>query len=329
MSHPLLRRTAASTAALLLTVLALSGCRTSPGVAAYVGDETISTDELEAAVEAGLAQEPVAELFAGQEADYRRRVLQDLIATAVYEAAAAKYDVSITPGEVEDRLAQIFLTEDEEQFYAAQAQQGVTEENVAEQVRRFVLGEKITEAAGLDEPLSDEALQDLYDEVSGASAQVRLGFIVVPDQATADAVLAQLEADPEGYAALAAQYPNESLPEITEVALTELPPELAEPFADTEPGQGFTLVPEQASGVAVGYVVDLTVPSFEELRPTLEQQASETVRTNLSEELTDVQQSLNIKVNPRYGSLDESGELVVDDRDVVAVIDDEAEPELQ
>lgn len=322
--QPLIRRTAA----LALTVLALAGCRTSPGVAAYVGEQTITTDQLETTVAGGLAESSVAEIFAGQEAEYRRMVLQELIATEVYQAAAAKYDVSVTEGEVDDRLAQIFLTQDEEQFYAAQAEQGVTSDNVREQVRRFILGEKIAEAAGLDEALSEEALTRRYDEVSGEFEQIRLGFITVADQATADAVLAELVADPGAYPALAEQYAGQNtLPEITPVTLTEIGPQLGPLTAETEAGQGYTLPLEQTGEVAVGFVAEIVVPGFEELRPTLEQQAGEQVQADLSAELTAVRQSLDIEVNPRYGSLDEAGELVVDDRDVVSVVDEPADPQ--
>jgi len=322
----------AAVAAVVVALLAVSACRTSPGVAAYVGDEVITATALDEAVRTGLDNEVIAELFQDRIAEYRTVVLQDLIATEVYDEAAARYGAEVSTADVSDRLNEVLAQSgDPEAFFAQQAAEGRTEDDVREQVRRFILGEEIAEEAGLDEGLSDSALQEVYDMTREQFAQFDVGLVTVVDQATADDVLAQLTANPTTYAEVAAEYPNENtLPapqSVTAEQLTSIVPDPASLVA----GQGFAEALVPTGEITVVFITGISYPSFEDIRPTLEQQAAQAVQAALDVELQSVRDSLDITVNPRYGTFDDSGTLVPDDRGVVDVLDAEqpdAEPVL-
>ncbi|MBA3525037.1 MAG: SurA N-terminal domain-containing protein [Geodermatophilaceae bacterium] len=308
-------------AALLASVLALSACRTSPGVAAYVGDATITMTELDRAVERGLSNEAVAARYDGAEADYRRLVLQDLITADVYDSAALQYGIEASDSEIDSRLNDVLQAngQTEADFYAGQATDGQTEADIRQRIRQFILGEKLAEEAGLDDASSEAALRALYEQTGAQAATFDVGLITVPDQPTADTVLARLTADPGTYVALYEQYPNINTVEQQTVQAAQLTSLVPDP-STLAAGVGQT-VPLPSGEIGVLYIFDVIVPTFEELRPTLEQQTGEQVQAAVTQEIASIRGDLDISVNPRFGTLGEDGTLIDDDRGVVTVID--------
>lgn len=320
------RRTVVAVAAFAAAALALSACGSSPSVAVYLGDGVITTAELDAAVQEGLSVEPIAQLYDGDVAAYRQVVLQELIATEVFDTAAARYDVEVSGVEIGQRLDEVLAQfgDDADAFFAQQAVEGRTEAAVREQIRRFILGEEIAEAAELDTATSEAALRELYDASAGELAQYQVGLITVADQATADTALAQLTADPTAYADIAAGYPNaNTLPQPETATIDQLAGLVADPTT-LAAGEGFSEALLPTGEITVVFILDISTPSFEDIRPTLEQQAAQEVQVALDAELASVRESLDITVNPRYGTFDETGALVPDDRGVVTVVDDGA-----
>ncbi|MBA3252197.1 MAG: SurA N-terminal domain-containing protein [Geodermatophilaceae bacterium] len=324
MPAPRLIRPLAMSAALLAALLALSACRTSPGTAAYVGSETITTAELDSAVDAGLRDAAVAEVYDGRLGEYRQLLLQGLIDTEVYDAVAAKYGVVVSPAEVSARFADLVEGQGvtAEDFLADQAAQGRTETAVREQIRQFIITEEVAAEADLDEATGEDALQAQYEATRDQYAQFSVGLITVADQATADAVLAALTADPASYLEQATAYagPN-TLPDLQTATADQLSG-LVPDVSALQAGQGFTaalLGPDDPS-ITVVFIAGIDYPTFEDLRPTLEQQTSGEVQAAVETELQAVRESLNITVNPRYGSYDD-GVLGPAGSDVVSVLD--------
>lgn len=318
-----LTRPLAVTAALVAALLALSGCRTSPGAAAYVGSQTITTADLDRAVDRGLDDPAIADLYDGRTGEYRQLVLQELIDGAVYDTAAANYGIEVTDADVGARLAEIVDGQSipEADFFAQQAAQGRTESTVREQIRQFIISEEVAAEAGLDEATSDDALQEEYDATRDQFAQFSVGLITLADQATADTVLAALTADPDSYVAQATTYAGQNtLPELqtaTAEQLVGLVPDVGALVA----GQGFTDALLPTGEITVVFVGAIDYPTFDDLRPTLEQQAGEQVQAAVQAELQSVRDSLDITVNPRYGSYDDTGVLGPADSDVVSVLE--------
>jgi hypothetical protein len=299
----------------------LAGCRSSPTVAAYVGDEQVTVAELDSAVAERLADPDVAAYAAHDQVAFTRQVLSLQVGEEVYAAVARRYGIEVTDADVQARIDQLLAGHDPAAVYTQVAQQqGANPEDVFENVRQELVRERVAVAAGQAD-LSEAGLQARYQKSAAQLGQVELGIITVPDQATADAVLAQLTADPAGYPALAAQYPgSNTLPEIRSFGPGELTDVLAASIAATPAGQGFTqAVPE--AGVVVGYVRAVTVPPFADVRDQLaEQAASEAAQAGVAL-VTAVRDHLKPTVNPRYGVLDQ-GRVVAGDSGVVRLLED-------
>ena len=77
------RRLTASLAVGLVALAGVAGCRTDPSVAAYVGEEQVTVDELQTAVDTRLEDPALAEAATGQEDEFTRLVLTRLVTEEV------------------------------------------------------------------------------------------------------------------------------------------------------------------------------------------------------------------------------------------------------
>jgi peptidyl-prolyl cis-trans isomerase SurA len=318
-------RVLASGFVLAVAVTGLSGCKSSPSVAAYVGDTHISVAELQDAVEERLADPGVAAYADTQGDEFTRRVLGLLVQEEVYAVAAERYDVRVGNDDVRARIDELLGEDDPDAVFGQLAEQGIGQVDVVENVRQQLVRRGIAEAEGEADALSDEALRARYEEVRGELAQFSFGYITVPDDAAAAAAVAQLNADPAAYPVLAAQYPGAATaPELESRAAQELPAVLAEGIQAAAPNTAFATPVPEAGGVVVTFVEGVVQPSFEEVRPQLESEAAEAVEGAADERIQAVRDDLGVTVNPRYGVL-EDGRLVAGDGGVVDILGDEDE----
>ncbi len=305
----------------LAGVAVLAGCRTSPNVAAYVGDAEVSVAELQTAVDERLADPDIAAFAAGDEIGYVRQVLTLEVTEELYAAAARRFDVTVSDQDVEARIVTLLGGGDRAATFQQLAQQqGLSESDVEENVRQQIFRVELASAEGRAD-LSEAGLQQRYQQSLATLGQVQLGVITVADQVTADAVRAQLTADPAAYPALAAQYPGpNTLPAVRPFASGDVPDVLTDPVAATPPGQTFIqAIPEV--GIVVGLVAGVTTPTFEEARPQLAQQAGTEADQAGAALLQEFRDDLDVTVNPRYGVLEE-GQIVAGDGGVVQLLDE-------
>src|SRR4051794_2152734 len=150
---------------LVVAVAGLSACRTSPNVAAYVGDEQITVATLDSAVDERLADKDIAAYAKGKEAEFTRRVLSLLVQEKVYEAAAEHFGVEVADDAVRARIAELLGTDDPDTVYQQLAQQGISRADVFENVRQQLLRLKVAAAKGKAQGLDDAALQARYQQV--------------------------------------------------------------------------------------------------------------------------------------------------------------------
>jgi SurA N-terminal domain/PPIC-type PPIASE domain len=305
--------------AAVLAVAGLAGCRTSPQVAAYVGDETITVDQLQSAVDSRLEDDAVAAAVQAQPTAFTRQVLSLLVGEQVYADAAEHWGVTVTDDQVRERIDTLLQGQDPDQVYAQLAAQGIGREDVFENVRQQLYRQQIAHAEGLDDPLSDAALQQQYQQNQAQYQQWTLGYIAVPDQATADQVLAQLQADPASYPAVAAAYPNQiTQPQLQTLTADNLPSAIADGVKSAAPGTGFTL-PVQGAGVVVVFVAGATVQPFDAVRTQLEDAAASDVDAAAKKLVQDYRNGLHVTVNPRYGVLKDQA-VVPADNGVVDIL---------
>ncbi len=312
------RLTAAAVAGLALAGLA--GCRTAPSVAAYVGDARVTVAELESAVEDRLADPAIEEFAAGDPDGYTRQVLTRLVQDQVHTEAAERYGIEVTRPEVRDRLDQLLEGQDQEQVFAGLAAQGLSREDAFFLVRQQLVRLAIAEEEGLTGPLSEEALRERYEQSTADAAQIDFGYITVPDQRTAQQVVAALEANPDRYDELADRYAGTyTLAQVESRPLDQIPGPLAEQAAEAEPGTAFAVPVEETGGIVVGFRAPAA--SFEDVRPQLEQEASGEVEQAVAPVLEDVREDLDVVVNPAYGDLQDDGQVQPADGGVVDILE--------
>jgi peptidyl-prolyl cis-trans isomerase SurA len=289
-----------------LAVTGLAGCRTSPTVAAYVGDTQISVDRLDAAVAARThADDAVAAYARAHPAAFDKQVLTTLIDQRVYAEAARRYGVTVDGGEIRTRYAELVAAEDTDQATVEQraAASGVTRGDVLEQVRHLVVIEKIAAATGKGDPLTETALRERYQQELPSLTRKPVGFIQVADQATATSVLTRLKASPASYPAVAAQYPGQStLPALQVIDTSQLPAEVASGITSAAPNTGFA-VPVQGAGVIVVFVGRPVTPTYAQQRPKLVAEAETSVDKAGAALVSKVRSGMHLTVNPRYGVL--------------------------
>ncbi|NDI48934.1 SurA N-terminal domain-containing protein [Goekera deserti] len=302
--------------------LLLSGCRSDASVAAYVGDSQVTRAELDRAVADRLADPDIATFAGDDDAGYQRFVLGLLVQEDVYAAVADRYDVQVSDDDARARIDQLLAGQDEAATYQQLAQQnGVNAEDVLENVRQQMVREQVAVASGQVD-LSESALRERFDASREGLAKISLGFITVPDDATAQAVLGQLTADPASYPALAAQYAGQyTLPALEDRAPDEIPQALLDQVAGTDPGNGFTLAVPETGGVVVAFVGGIVYPTFEGSRAELEAQAAAEAADSGMALVADVREDLDVTVNPRYGVADGEN-IVAGDGGVVDVLTD-------
>jgi len=311
------RLTAAAVAGLAL--VGLAGCRTAPNVAAYVGDAQVSVAALDSAVDDRL-EDPAVEQFASQDPEtYERQVLGYLVDDQVHTRAAELYDVEVTSREVRDRLDQIFAGQDQEQAYAGLAAQGLSRQDAFLLIRQQLIRLKIAEKEGLADPLSDEALRKRYEERAADATSIEFGYITVPNQRTANQVVAALEADPDRYDELAERFAGQYTVDLQSLSPEQIPGPLAEQAAGAEPGTAFSVPVEETGGIVVGFVGPPA--SFEELRPQLQQEAEGEVDQEAKPLVEKVRKDLDVVVNPRYGELQEDGQVGTAESGVVDILE--------
>ena len=309
---------------LAVAVSGLSACRTSPSVAAYVGDAQVTVSEVDSAVAERLSDEAIAAYAQANEDDFTRRVLSLLVQEEVYAAAAERYDVQVSNDDVRARIAELLGGDDPDDVYGQLAQQGIGREDVFENVRQQLVRQRIAAAEGKAGGLDAAALQARYAEAREGLAQVSFGYITVPDETVAADVLGQLTAAPASYPALAAQYPGPyTLPVLETRAPDKVPPVLAEGVAAAAPNTGFITPVAEAGGVVVTFVQGTVYPTFDEVRPDLEKEAADAADEAGATILDDVRKDLGVTVNPRYGVL-EDGKLVAGGKGVVDILEDDA-----
>ena len=318
------RRVLVSGFLLTVAVGGLSGCRTSPSVAAYVGQEQISVTELDSAVDQRLSDKDIAAYAKDHEDEFTRRVLSLMVQERIYAAAAEKYDVQVANDAVRARITQLLGADDPDTVYGQLAQQGIGRDDVFENVRQQLLRQQIAAAAGKDDALDVTALQARYAEVRESLKKISFGYITVPDDATAATVIAQLTADPSSYPAVAAAHPDQNtLGALESRTADQLPSVLAQGITAAAPNTAFSTAVPEAGGVVVTFVAGPVYPSFEEVRPDLEKEAGDTVDKAGAAIVDDVRKDLRITVNPRFGVL-EDGKLVPGSGGVVDILKQDA-----
>jgi hypothetical protein len=238
----------------------------------------------------------------------------------VHAAAVERYDVRVGDDDVRARIEELLANDDPDAVYTQLAEQGVGREDLFELVRQQLIRRELAESEGED-ALAEDALRARYDEVRESLGEYSFGYIATPDAPTAQGVLDRLTADPASYGALAAQFPGAiTMSALESLPAAELPEPLAAGITAAAPNTGFTVPGPDPGQVVVVFVADTVYPSFEEVRPQIEQEAQATLDEAGTEIVDGVRDDLGVRVNTRFGEL-RNGQIVPVEGGVVEILE--------
>lgn len=309
----------------IASVLGTSACgtQTRPGAAAIVGDSSISTDRLLGLVTRGLADPAAAQRLGNDKAAYQRQQLARLITHDVLQEAARDTKVSVSEGQVDQRLRQ--LAEQlggQEALEQQAAQNGIAVADLRSFVRDLALTDAIGDKLVEGETVDSQTLANLYQQQIGQYDQVHTAHILLKDKPAADDVLNQVRADPSKFAALAAQLSTDTSNKDNGGDLGFAGQgQFVKPFEDAvfaaKPGDIIEV--QTQFGFHVVQILERRTTSIEQATPQLRRQALKSQRDErLATLLQRTAKKLGVKVNPRFGRWQASTGEVVPVEDTVS-----------
>lgn len=295
-----------------VALLALSGCGSGPlqaGAAATIGDERITTSELDDLVQRSLA-DPTAQQNVGTDrAGFERIALRRLIDHEVLVRAVAKEKVTVTAGEALAARGRIADQVGGESGLRAEAlKAGIALKDLDQTIRdvamRDALADKLT--ASINVPTAD--LQRAYQQNIGDFDKVHSAHILVATNALAQQILKLVKAQPGRFAALAAQYSTDpgSKDKGGDLGFQgrgALDKTFEKAIFTNKPGS-FVVVHTQF-GFHVIHVIEHRVVTLAQAKLDLRRGLLSQQRSDAVEQvLVATAKGLHIKVNPRFGSWD-------------------------
>jgi parvulin-like peptidyl-prolyl isomerase len=193
--------------AAVVAIPVVSACSTSPGAAAIVGPDRISTAHLQAEVNAALENPQAAQQVGANRAAFARELLAKMISDDVVASIAAKRHVTVTSAEVAAQT-QAFVQQ-AGSLKALQTQAaagGIPPSRLPAFIRTLALEQQVEDSIIRTLPVTQAQLQQAYDANKDTYDQVHAAHILVKNKALANQLLARVKQDPSRFAALAAKY---------------------------------------------------------------------------------------------------------------------------
>jgi parvulin-like peptidyl-prolyl isomerase len=312
-------RAVAAPVALLVAALVLVGCgnnSSSPGAAALVGSQRISTDTLQKTVDRALRDPQAKTKLGSDRARFVRDELGRLINNDVIAAAAAAHGITVSNTEIDTQIGQFAQQAGgQAQLEQSAAQNGVPKEDLRNFIRFYVMQQKLADKLVSDVPVSQSQLQAAYQKNIDQFDQVHSAHILVKDKKTADKIFAQVKRSPGDFAKLAARYSQDTSNKNSGGDLGFAGHgQFVKPFSDAifaaKPG-AFLEVHSQF-GWHVVHVIARKKVTLQQATPQLKNEVLKTQRDALLKKtLADEAKKLGIHVNPRYGKWDSKNGQVV------------------
>src|SRR4051794_30233185 len=192
--------------ALLAAALLMAGCgnsSSSPGAAAVVGSQRISSDTLQQTVNRALRDPQAKTKLGADRARFVRDELGRLINNDVIAAAAAAHGVTVSNAEIDTQIGQFAQQAGgQAKLEQSAAQNGVPKEDLRNFIRYYVMQQKLADKLVADIPVTQAQLQAAYQQNIDQFDQVHSAHILVKDKKTADKILAQVKQKPGDFAKL-------------------------------------------------------------------------------------------------------------------------------
>lgn len=302
-------RIVGTTAALAAAATVLSGCNTSPGAAALVGDDRISTSTLQHEVNRALALPNVQPTLSSDRVGFTRSELARLITNFIVAAAAREHHLTVTPADIEQQLNEFAQQAGGAQQLQQQAEQsGIPRQELSSFTRYYVLQQKLADQLIANVPVSQAQLRAAYQKNIDQYNQVHSAHILVKSKSLADTILAQVKQNPSSFASLAAKYSVDTSTksnggDLGFAGQGQFVPDFSRAIFAAKPGS-FIEVHSQF-GWHVVHVIAHRVVSLAQATPQLKTTLLQSTRDSLLvKALADEGRKLGVHVNPRYGQWD-------------------------
>lgn len=305
----------------LVAVLALAACDAAQRPAAEVDGAQISNEQLAAdqqlfdfltAISGSACGQPAEDET--QDAACARLTLTNLIQEELVKGYAGEHDLSADPDTVANVIGQVEQSVGGGKALNEQlAQNDLTRPEFESFATRLLLFNSVQTAVGEDR-VTDERVQQLYDENRSQYTTVEVAHILVPTRAEAEEIAR--EATPKNFADLAAERSQDAAsaanggslgPTVEAAFVQQYDPTFVAAALALQPGQISEPVQTQF-GWHVIELLSRDVAPLDQVREQLTSQAAaEAFQSWMQERL----QSAEIRVDPRYGRLDPAtGEVV-------------------
>ena len=298
----------------LVGVLALAACGSDDQAAAEINGSTVTNEQLAANVKlfgflTALSGSPCGQPIEGetQESACSRLTLSNLIQEELVKGYAAENGVVTDDAAVTEAIAQIEQSlGGPDELDAALAEEDLTRRDLELLAERLLLFNSVQEALSKGE-VTDERIQQLYEENLGQYTTIEVSHILVDSQEEAEEIAA--EVTPKTFAKAAedrSQDPGSapnggSLGVIAESDFTSgFEPTFVEATLALRPGEISAPVQTQF-GWHVIYLQDIEVQALEDVREQIVASAGPQAFTGWMQEAL---RTGDITVNPRYGTLD-------------------------
>lgn len=297
--------------------VSLSACGTvRAGAAATVGDHRITTSELAAVVDRGLADPSARQTVGADRPAYERTVLSRLIQHLVLAKAAEDNGVNVDGATVDkafDSFAQQLGGEAGLRSEALKA--GISPQDlrgvIADAALRDAIADKLT--ASVEIPAA--TLAQAYQANIAQYDKVRSAHILVPTDAQAKQLLAQVKKDPSSFPALAARFSQDASNKATGGDLGfQGRGALEKPFetAIFAAAPGSFVLARTTFGFHVIHVIARNTVSLADATLSLRRSLLGEQRAQaMAALLAKTAKALEVKVSPRYGTWKPSTEEVV------------------
>jgi parvulin-like peptidyl-prolyl isomerase len=294
----------------------VAACNTSPGAAAVVGSERISTSSLESQVNESLASGQVQKQQGFNRAAFTRELLAHMISVDLINAVAAQHNVTV---DRQDITAQTDAFIQQTGSLTALKQQaaagGVTAGQLPGFIRYAALQQKLSKdlVGGLTATPAELAAE--YKKDIDQFDQLDIAQIAVKNQALAQTILRKVRKNPASFAALAQRYSLDTSTKangghVGFVGRTAVQKALGGATAVVTPG---TFAVAHASG---NYDVIHIISRRTQPEPAVTAQLKTSLfsgqaQTLLEKALSAEATKLGVHVSPRYGRWDSSTDTVV------------------
>jgi foldase protein PrsA len=311
-------RTTRRLAAACLAVLLLAACGDGPvraGAAAVVGDERITTEQLQEIVDRGLSSPEAQQQFGADRVDYQTQVLNRMVRALLLEEAAREREIEVTQGDVDDQLAEFAdQAGGREELENQAAAGGIHPDDLPRFAREIALEIRLGDELTADVDVPDAQLQEVYEQGRAQFERVRSRHILVESEEQANDILAQLQAGGD-FEELAAEFS-------TDTSNAEQGGDLGwqgrgtfvEEFDNAVFSQpiGEAFVVGTQFGFHVVEVQDREVTTLAQAKPQLRRQALGEQRVEaVTGELREIAERVGVDVNPRFGQWDNAQVMVI------------------